>query len=246
MKISETNTVKTNYIFSDKEINDKKQKKSQQQIENKGIEFSISEKGMEQYRKSIQNNSGDIKKDITGKSTLTKILQSVKYDNKLSAKVSWTKENSISDIAEKYVKAYSDLYDEISKGYANGTREIYVLDESSQTGYRKLTMEEELQALSNDYEKASEMVEKLAENSKKAAEAFEKYSKKLAKITGAGEKAAIARKNGNIKKEKVPEKVGEKMNQLALKWKDSYLKTSSKNDSWESILPILKSTLYVK
>ena len=43
-----------------------------------------------------------------------------------------------------YVKAYAELYDEIVKGYENGTREIYVADEN---GPRKLTKDEELSNL---------------------------------------------------------------------------------------------------
>ncbi len=54
---------------------------------------------------------------------------------------------SFSDEAEDYVRAYGNLYDEIVQGYKNGTRERYVEDETSEKGYRKTTMEEELKGL---------------------------------------------------------------------------------------------------
>lgn len=55
---------------------------------------------------------------------------------------------NITDKANNYVKAYAELYDEIVKGYENGTREIYVADEN---GPRKLTKDEELSNLDAAY-----------------------------------------------------------------------------------------------
>ena len=49
-----------------------------------------------------------------------------------------------------YVKAYAELYDEIVKGYENGTREIYV---AAENGPRKLTKDEELSNLDAAYKK---------------------------------------------------------------------------------------------
>ena len=59
---------------------------------------------------------------------------------------------NITDKANNYVKAYAELYDEIVKGYENGTREIYVADEN---GPRKLTKDEELSNLDAAYKKNS-------------------------------------------------------------------------------------------
>lgn len=42
------------------------------------------------------------------------------------------------------MKAYAELYDEIVRGYEDGTREIYV---AGGDGPRRLTKEEELDAL---------------------------------------------------------------------------------------------------
>lgn len=55
---------------------------------------------------------------------------------------------SISEQAEFYKKAYADLYDEIERGYSDGTRKTYVAD----NGVKRLaTKEEELAALDKQY-----------------------------------------------------------------------------------------------
>lgn len=54
---------------------------------------------------------------------------------------------SLSDRAADYVRAYGNLYDEIVQGYKDGTVERYVEDGSSETGFRKMPLEEELAGL---------------------------------------------------------------------------------------------------
>lgn len=55
---------------------------------------------------------------------------------------------SVSDRAEFYKKAYADMYDEIERGYADGTRKTTVVD----NGVKRLaTKEEELAALDKRY-----------------------------------------------------------------------------------------------
>ncbi|KAI4447823.1 hypothetical protein C823_002342 [Eubacterium plexicaudatum ASF492] len=49
----------------------------------------------------------------------------------------------IADEPEDSVRAYANLYDAIVQGYQDGTRERYVEDENSETGFRKMTMEED-------------------------------------------------------------------------------------------------------
>ncbi len=71
----------------------------------------------------------------------------------------------IADKMEDSVRAYGNLYDEIVQGYRDGTRERYVEDENSETGFRKMTMEEELSGLDRAFQKmadradAKEMIE---------------------------------------------------------------------------------------
>ncbi len=215
------------------------------------IACTISEKGLEQYRQSLQTEGSAAKtadsaakKGFDHKASLKQALPALQYDNSLSTKVSWTKDDSISDIAQKYLRAYSDLYDEITQGYADGTREVYVLDESSADGYRRQTLEEELQSLEKEFQHASQLVEGLAQNSTNAAHAFEQYAKTLATIPKAAERAAAAQTFVASHKETIPQDIGAKMNQLALQWKESYAKTTSKTDSWNQLLPMLNQMLY--
>lgn len=57
-----------------------------------------------------------------------------------------------------YVRAYKKLYDEIIQGYQKGTRERYVEEKTSETGYRKMTMEEELDGLEKAFRMAKNRV----------------------------------------------------------------------------------------
>ncbi len=204
------------------------------------VKLFISEDGMRQYHQNISS-----KKNINQKESVKEIPILTDYNYKLSKAANWTTGNgisySISDLAVKFVKAYGDLYDEIVQGYANGTKETYIADKSSENGYKKLTMEEELQALNDAYKKASETIDGLAENSRQAQKAFEKYYAKLSKINTTNNRSALAKKYQEQKKEEIPVDIGDKMNQLASEWRNSYIKTASKNNSWENILPLIKN-----
>jgi len=63
---------------------------------------------------------------------------------------------SFSDRAADYVRAYGNLYDEIVQGYKDGTAERYVEDENSETGFRKMTLDEELAGLDKAFQKMAD------------------------------------------------------------------------------------------
>lgn len=79
-------------------------------------------------------------------------------------------------------KAYQNLRDEIVQGYENGTRQVKVVDESSETGYRTLTMEEELSALDAAYEKTLTGFKELSEQQEQAAEIIDEWQEQIAGI----------------------------------------------------------------
>ena len=66
---------------------------------------------------------------------------------------------STANKAEDYARAYRNLYDEIVQGYQNGTRERYVEDKASETGYRKMTMEEEINGLDKAFQRAADQID---------------------------------------------------------------------------------------
>lgn len=80
-------------------------------------------------------------------------------------------------------KAYENLRTEIVQGYENGTRRVYVIDESSETGYRTLTMEEELSALDAAYEKNVKSYEELSSQQEKAQGIIAEWQQQVAAIS---------------------------------------------------------------
>ncbi len=87
---------------------------------------------------------------------------------------------SATDAASNMLKVYASLYDEIVKGYEAGTRETYVEDKNAEGGYRKLTMEEELQELDKAYE---DYALKYASNrDKQVIDILSAYEKQVSRI----------------------------------------------------------------
>ncbi|MBR4342379.1 MAG: hypothetical protein IKP88_06710 [Lachnospiraceae bacterium] len=89
---------------------------------------------------------------------------------------------SVSDTANNMLKVYASLYDEIVKGYENGTRETYVEDENAEGGYRKLTMEEELDELDKAYKGYVERYE--ATRDDHVIEILSAHAKKISELSG--------------------------------------------------------------
>lgn len=68
---------------------------------------------------------------------------------------------SVRDKAAALLKGYAERYDEIVKGYENGTRIKYVVDKSTEELYRTATMEEDLEYLWEEFESRVSSLEKL-------------------------------------------------------------------------------------
>lgn len=49
------------------------------------------------------------------------------------------------------VKGFESLYDEIRTGYAEGTRVRFVEDDTSEDGFRRISMNEEVGILKDEY-----------------------------------------------------------------------------------------------
>lgn len=150
--------------------NNKQEVWKQEDMEESPVQVTISQDGLDSLRNSIVETEGkqiydDFDKFNDIESKLEMDLSTTYYNEMIS---SHNKSKSQSDDgsikSNIYNSVYSCLdyyakkYDEIVKGYEDGTREIWVTDQNSDLGYRKLTKEEDLAALDKAYEKNAEFV----------------------------------------------------------------------------------------
>lgn len=134
-------------------------------------DVKISDEGYGMYRKSLNlnglNQSGNIDRidknrelaeymnksivDITG--TMESEFYS-RFKNLNTDIIEESGECSSLNLAKNCLQVYTDMYNEIKQGYANGEREIWVADSTIDGGFgfRKTTEEEELAALDSAFE----------------------------------------------------------------------------------------------
>lgn len=133
--------------------------------------ISISREGIEKYRARLRENGAagpgrkiksKAEKDFIIKMArqATNSLSANDYYNRLAGEIHRLKNQSDTggmgnpaDKKEYRLKAYGNLHNEIVQGYRDGTRERYVEDRNSDTGFRKMTLEEELSSLEQAYKR---------------------------------------------------------------------------------------------
>lgn len=143
---------------------------------------------------------------------------------------------SVADAANHMLKVYATLYDEIVKGYEAGTRETYVEDKTAEAGYRKLTMEEELQELDKAYE---DYVDRYAsDRDKHIIDILSAYEKKVSEISDG--RASIADEVGDLlekyKNDPVPENFSRIMRRAAESFIKQYREIDMNNIDWDNII----------
>ncbi len=138
---------------------------------------------------------------------------------------------------EDSVRAYANLYDEIVQGYQDGTRERYVEDENSETGFRKMTMEEELSRLDRAFQKMADRAD--------AKEMVEGEFKRLRTEGGKGLSTNASKKPQETDGD-APETAGQKMKKLAQEWKDAYKTSGSKESCMETVLSMLNGMFGIR
>lgn len=121
--------------------------------------ISISKEGRDRLRESVSKNPINIEKDrrqreIWSKSQIdltgtieTKFHEKFIHLNTERVTGSMGVKDEADFFAQNLLTVYADMYDEIKKGYADGTREIYIPDSDAEFGYRRATEEEEIAAL---------------------------------------------------------------------------------------------------
>lgn len=221
------------------------------------IKVSISQEGYASYRNSVQENGQLFSYDgaIQQKKNLMDAEQSKGMDHgyRLSKEANQLNESDKEALtdgknlswqarAETYAETYANLYDEIVQGYENGTRQINVIDENSELGYRTLTMEEELSALDAAYEKNVKGFEEYAAQQNKAQAIIGEWKEQVAKIksgvTTAQSVEEQTEQDGG--QGKLPENLAEKMLSVRDSWKAAYA-ASGKDEAWKSIVSMFSN-----
>ena len=151
--------------------------------------LTISGGGTESYRKSVSDSGQSLtynkqKKILSGGINYSYNLSKEADKLNKADEAALTDGNTLSwqNKLDNLGKAYKNLRDEIVQGYENGTRQVNVIDESSETGYRTLTMEEELSALDAAYEKNVKAFEELSKQQEHASEIIDEWQEQVAAI----------------------------------------------------------------
>ena len=194
MKINNTFNNYTAVTSSSKKENKLhcKENATAEALSKKFDKLTISGEGTKSYRKSISESGQAL--TYNSVTQQKKILSGgINYSYNLSMeteKLNKADEEALTDgntlswqtKLHNLNKAYKNLRDEIVQGYENGTRQVNVIDENSETGYRTLTMEEELSALDAAYEKNVNGFEELSSQQENAKEIIDEWQEQVTKI----------------------------------------------------------------
>ena len=208
----------TNYVQEKAIAKDAGRKMAEQPVS-----LSISSEGKEHYRNSIQSGGEESYDAVLQRREQLKNekISLVDYAYEISKRAD-AGESALSTVgrADGYVKAYAELYDEIVQGYEDGTREIYVAGEY---GPRKLTKEEELDALDAAYKKTVDSFVTMEQTNRHARAIIGEEAEKIAKISRKGTKAADFLKEQKARgTDKIPENFNEKMLSAVASFKEKY------------------------
>lgn len=188
------------------------------------VSLSISDAGKEQYRNSVQQGGQESYDAMLQRREQLKNekISLVDYGYEISRRADTGKSVlNAAGRADGYVKAYAELYDEIVRGYEDGTREIYVAGEN---GPRKLTKEDELDALDAAYRKTVDSFVEMERTNQHARTIIGEEAEKIAKISRRETKAAGFLKEQKARRiDKVPENLNQKMLSAVASFKEKYV-----------------------
>lgn len=220
---------------------------SSQKEESCSVKVSISEEGKKSYQNSLQENEKtNYENMVDNRSSL------ISRENKPETDFDFLLGNKLEEIegnADKYytfdekaanlLEAYASVYNEIVQGYESEIRENYVDDTSSELGYRKLTMEQEIDSLNDAYQKYVSNFEAQAQQVSKIDKAFDKYMKKLSKLDVQRAEMAVEAQEvySKMNEEGFTENISDKM----LNAKNKFVELYSQNISGIDINIILEN-----
>lgn len=156
-------------------------------------DIKISDEGYRMYRKNLSKleNSGSIAAKEKGldKEIFSKAVIDITGLTQLNFHSQFKKLNSKNhvdggkceglDLAKNCFEIYSSMYNEIKQGYADGTREIWIVDQGAENGFRKATEDEELAALDSTYDFYAQVVDAYVNVGSKNSETIENAVNKL-------------------------------------------------------------------
>ena len=209
------------------------------------IKVSISQEGIDRSR--IQQNGQETFESVMQRREMLKKTRVMSYGYDLSMKAvelndaaseNGAKTLSVTDRANGYISAYASMYDEIVRGYENGTREIYVEDEF---GMHRLTKEEELKALEEAYKRE---VDDFVTMEKANEQAYAIVSQEMIKIASVSARSGVAVSEANdskaMEQHKVPENLNGKMLSAADIFKQNYAVFNPDTDNLSQVLSRVK------
>lgn len=179
---------------------------------------------------------------------MTKNIVSLWFSKEVSSLRESQGSNTWKDKAARLAQAYATLYNEITEGYQNGTREVRVVEKGATVadlaqgrGYRVLTMEEELAELDALYEKEVTWLEKRAEEWPKQFEILRRLDESRSRIPGR-EKYYTEEKVKELEDDykTVPRDLAQRMITVRDIWKNSRLNLS-KNQARENVVDIINT-----
>lgn len=130
------------------------------------------------------------------------------------------------------------MYDEIVQGYESGIREIYVADEN---GTRKLTREEELNALDAAYKKTVDDFVTMEKTNQYARGIISGEMEKISKITsGSSLVETYIEEEKTRDVNEIPENLEEKMYNLICSFKEKYAMFNSSEINLSQLLMSVK------
>ena len=247
MNISSTINLQSPLISQNQNKNQKNMMQPKMnRITESPVKVSISNEGLERSS-SLQQNKEETYESMMQRREMLKKTRVMSYGYDLSMKAvelneaaseNGTKALSVADRANGYISAYASMYDEIVRGYENGTREIYVEDEF---GMHRLTKEEELKALEEAYKREVDDFVAMEKANEQAYAIVTEAVKKIASIkSGSGASVSETDNSKAMEQHKVPENLNGKMLSAADIFKQNYAAFNPDTDSLSQILSRVK------
>ncbi len=247
MNISSTINLQSPLISQNQNKNQKNMMQPKMnRITESPVKVSISNEGLERSS-SLQQNKEETYESMMQRREMLKKTRVMSYGYDLSMKAvelndaaseNGAKTLSVTDRANGYISAYASMYDEIVRGYENGTREIYVEDEF---GMHRLTKEEELKALEEAYKRE---VDDFVTMEKANEQAYAIVSQEMIKIASVSARSGVAVSEANdskaMEQHKVPEYLNGKMLSAADIFKQNYAAFNPDTDSLSQVLSRVK------